>query len=793
MTKIMNRTTIILSICCLALILSACLTKRPAGPVYKDKDAHVDARVKDLLRRMTLEEKTGQLEFLMGWEMYKKEDGKVMPSEKFIETLEIRHTGSFWATLRADPWTRKSLLSGLDPGLAAECTNALQRYAVENTRLGIPLLFAEECAHGHMAIGTTVFPTSIGQAGTWNPALICEMASAIAQETRTQGAHIGYGPILDLARDPRWSRVEETFGEDPFLVSEMGKAVVEGFQGTDLKSGLNIASTLKHFTAYGVSEAGQNGGSAATGRRELFHYHLPPFRKAVEAGASSVMTAYNSIDGIPNTANKFLLTEVLRKQWGFEGFVVSDLGSIEGICTTHKLAATPQEAAALAIKAGVDADLGGNGFSGSLVDAYNKGLVTERDIDRAVASVLALKFRMGLFENPFVDVSRAARTAGCDENRELAYRVALESVTLLKNRKSLLPLTPSVRKIAIIGPNADNVYNQLGDYTAPQKDDKVITVLKGMQKRVLPPTEIRYVKGCAIRDMEVENIQEAVNAALWSDVVILALGGSSARDFRTEYESTGAANVRTEAISDMENGEGFDRATLDLMGRQMELAEKVIATGKPVVAVLIMGRPMNITWLAENSEAIILAWYPGEQGGRAIASVIYGDYNPAGRLPVSIAKSAGQIPLYYNHPVPRRHGYVEVDEKPLYPFGYGLSYTTFEYGNIDVKVSGRKENTMVNISFTVRNTGNRGGDEVAQLYIRDRISSVVMPVKQLKGFSRIHLEPGEEKRLYFTLHASDLMLFDQEEKWVLEPGDFDIMIGASSEDIRLKGEFFLEG
>lgn len=774
------------------LTASACSENGLREPLYKNSGASSDERVSDLLKRMTLEEKIGQIEALLGWEMYDKTGMNIVPSAKFREAIEQRHTGMFWATLRADPWTRKTLVTGLDPGMAAEGTNALQKYAIENTRLGIPLFFAEECAHGHMAIGTTVFPTSIGQASTWNTGLIREMAETVAEEARQQGAHIGYGPILDLVRDPRWSRVEETFGEDPYLISGMGEAVTEGFTGNGLKTGRSLISTLKHFTAYGVSDGGQNGGSVSIGKRELFHYHLPPFRQAIEAGAQSVMTAYNSIDGVPNTSNKWLLTDIIRKDWGFGGFIISDLGSIEGIRTTHSIAETPAEAAALAINSGLDADLGGNGFHSALLEAVNNGSVSEKTIDRALIPILRLKFEMGLFENPYVNPDEARQTVRCDKNRELAYRVALESLTLLENKKSLLPLSRDLKRIAVIGPNADNMYNQLGDYTAPQEEDKIITVLDGIRKKVSPATRVDYVKGCAIRDTIIHNIPEAVKAASASDAVILVIGGSSARDFRTEYESTGAASVRPETVSDMDNGEGYDRATLDFLGRQMELARAVIATGKPVVVVLIMGRPMNLVWLSEIAPAMINTWYPGEQGGRAIADVIFGDYNPAGRLPVSFQKSEGQIPVHYNQTAPARHGYLELDARPLYPFGYGLSYTGFSYDKLSVDVSGSKKELRVIIRCTIRNTGTMSGEEVVQLYLRDRISSVAMPLKQLKGFCRTALAAGEEKEVVFTLGPEELMLFGAEEQWVVEPGEFDIMIGASSEDIRLEGEFRIQ-
>ncbi|WP_423147993.1 glycoside hydrolase family 3 N-terminal domain-containing protein [Rubrolithibacter danxiaensis] len=762
--------------------------------VYKDPSAPVEKRISDLLQRMTLEEKVGQLSVLLGWEMYSKQGNKVAVSDKFKQTLKEEHPGMLWATLRADPWTKKTLQTGLTPELAARATNAIQKYALENTRLGIPLLLAEECPHGHMAIGTTVFPTSIGQSSTWNPDLIRKMAAAIAEETRLQGAHIGYGPVLDLAREPRWSRVEETYGEDPVLSSRMGEAMVRGFQGSDLKSGVNVVSTLKHFTAYGVSEGGQNGGSVNTGIRELYQYYLPPFRAAVKAGALSVMTAYSSVDGIPCTSNSFLLTDVLRKQWKFKGFTVSDLGSISGLVGSHHIAATATDAASLALNAGLDADLSGYGYGKALESAVKRGLVSVAALDTAVGRVLRLKFAMGLFEHPFVDPKMAAKEVKSNDHVKLARQVAQESLILLKNENDLLPLKKTIKKIAVIGPNADKIYNQLGDYTAPQPESSVVTVLEGIQAKLPAGSEIKYVKGCAIRDTTNDNIEQAVSAARDAELAVVVLGGSSARDFRTEYQSTGAAKVNgeTDQVSDMESGEGFDRSTLSLMGKQLQLLQEVVKTGTPVVLVLIEGRPLNLNWAAVHVPAIIDAWYPGQEGGNAIADVLFGDFNPAGRLPVSIPKSVGQLPVYYNYKPPVKHDYVEMDAKPLYCFGYGLSYSKFDYSDLKVVLQQNPEKLPVKVSFTLKNTSIREGDEVVQLYLKDNVSSVVTPVKQLKKFQRVHLKSGEQKVIAFDLNAEDLMLMDQEMQWVVEPGEFTVMIGASSEDIRLKTIFQMD-
>ena len=765
----------------------------PANASYKNPELAVEKRVADLIGRMTVEEKVGQLTTLLGWKMYTKIGNTVKASEALKEAISTQKIGALWGTLRADPWTQKTLQTGLDPVLAAQATNAIQKIAVEESRLGIPLFLAEEAMHGHMAIGTTEFPAAIAQASTFNPLLNAKMGIAIAQELRAQGTHIGYGPILDLAREPRWSRVEETFGEDPYLISEMGLGLVKGFQGDGIENPEHVIATLKHFAAYGVSEGGHNGGAVHIGQRELMQDYMYPFKKAIQAGALSVMTAYSSVDGIPSTSNKALLTGLLREQWGFKGFVVSDLGSIEGIKNDHHAAATLEEAAALAINAGVDVDLGGNGFDDALLYAYKKGDVGEKRLNEAVANVLRLKFEMGLFENPYVDEAKPAKVVRNAAHIALAKQMALEGLTLLKNEGGLLPLSKELKKIAVIGPNADVMYNQLGDYTAPQEPEFIVTPLEGIKAK-MPYAEITYVKGTAIRDTTQTNIQAAVNAAQDAEVAIVVLGGSSARDFKTEYLETGAATISSnedEIVSDMESGEGYDRATLDLMGKQLELLQAVEATGTPTILVLITGRPLLINWPAKHIPAIIDAWYPGSQGGHALADVLFGDYNPAGRLPVSIPKAVGQIPVYYNHWWPKRRAYVEETATPLYAFGHGLSYTTFEYSDLKISQSGTAKDPLFEISVTLTNSGEQNGDEVVQLYLRDVVSSVVTPVKQLRGFKRVHLAKGERKTLYFKLTPQELALFNSEMQQVAEAGEFEVQVGASSQDIRLTGSFNL--
>ena len=759
----------------------------PSLPAYKDPSFSIDVRLSDLLSRMTLEEKVGQLLCPLGWEMYEIHGSEVHPSGKFKQLIKERNVGMLWATYRADPWTKKTLANGLNPEMAAKAGNALQKYVMENTRLGIPMFLAEEAPHGHMAIGATVFPTGIGMAATWSPELVKEVGQVIAKEIRSQGGHISYGPVLDLTRDPRWSRVEETFGEDPVLSGILGASMVDGLGGGNLSQKYATIATLKHFLAYAVPEGGQNGNYASVGIRDLHQNFLPPFRKAIDAGALSVMTSYNSIDGIPCTSNHYLLTQLLRNEWKFRGFVVSDLYSIEGIHESHFVAPTKENAAIQSVTAGVDVDLGGDAYT-NLCHAVQSGQMDKTVIDTAVCRVLRMKFEMGLFEHPYVDPKIAAKTVRRKEHIELARKIAQSSITLLKNENSILPLSKTINKVAVIGPNADNRYNMLGDYTAPQEDSNVKTVLDGILTK-LSPFRVEYVRGCAIRDTTVNEIEQAIEAARRSEVVIVVVGGSSARDFKTSYKETGAAVAEEGSVSDMECGEGFDRASLSLLGRQQELLESLQKTGKPLIVVYIEGRPLEKNWASEYADALLTAYYPGQEGGNAIADVLFGDYNPSGRLPISVPRSVGQIPVYYNKKAPRNHDYVEVSSSPLYSFGYGMSYTTFEYSDLQVV---QKSARCFEVSFKVKNTGKYDGEEVSQLYMRDEYASVVQPMKQLKHFERFHLKKGEEKKVTFVLTEEDFFLVNYTLKKVVESGNFHLMIGAASNDIRLQNVILVE-
>lgn len=748
---------------------------------YRNASLPVEQRVSDLLSRMTLDEKIGQLRCTLAWDYYNVIGRKrVVPSESFKKDIADGNVGMLWATYRADPWTRKTLDNGLNPRLAALCGNALQKYVIENTRLGIPLFLAEEAPHGHMAIGTTVFPTGLGLAATFDRDVARRVGAVIGKEVRLQGAHISYGPVIDLCREPRWSRVEENMGEDPILAGNIAAAEIEGLGGGDITKPYATIPTLKHFIGYGTTEGGHNGAPTYLGKREIRQFFLPPFRMAIKAGALSVMTSYNNLDGIPSSMDDYYLKGILRNEWNFKGFTVSDLYSIDGIESTHHVARDLTEAGAYALNAGLDVDLGGRAYA-NLAEAVKRGLTTEAAIDSACANVLRLKFKMGLFEHPYVDPDKAAKGVRSAEDVEVAHQAAQKAITLLKNN-GVLPLKKDV-KVALVGPNADNVYNMLGDYTAPQDNGNVKTVLYGM-KQYLPEANVKYVKGCAIRDTTNNDIDKALEAARQADVVIACVGGSSARDFKTSYKETGAAEANSNTVSDMESGEGYDRATLGLLGLQDKLLQELKKTGKPLVVVYIEGRPLLKNWAADHADALLTAYYPGQEGGRAIADVLFGAYNPAGRLPISVPRAVGQLPVYYNKKAEPQN-YVEMSAKPLYAFGYGLSYTTFKYSNLSVA---QKDARHFTVSFDVTNTGNRDGEEVPQLYIHDELASVAQPVMQLRAFDRKAIKAGQTLRFSFEIGPDELYVVNRDMKEVVEPGDFTVMVGPSSDNILLKGK-----
>ena len=596
-------------------------------------------------------------------------------------------------------------------------------------------------------------------------------------------------PLFEIAREPRWSRVEETYGEDPYLTTQFGLANVRGFQGANLVAKDTIAATMKTFVAYGQPEGGHNSGPVHAGIRELQTVFLPPFKAGVKAGAVSLMAAYNSVDGVPCAGNAWLLNDLLRRQWGFKGYVVSDLSAIDGLMGSHHVAATIDQAAMLALNAGVDSDLGANAFP-HLVQSVKQGRASQAVLDRAVGRILQVKFQLGLFESPYVEPERAAKVMDSDEHKKLATQVARESIILLKNAGNLLPLSHDLDSIAVIGPNADSVYNQLGDYTAPQPEGKVVTVLQAIRAAVGPKTVVRYAKGAGVLSTSEAGFTEALEAVRQSSAAVVVMGGSSARIYKTAFAETGAA--RPEMVSDtsdMEDGEGYDRATLNLAGVQQKLLELIVSTGKPVVLVLIEGRPLELNWEAKNVPAILDAWYPGEAGGPAIADVLFGDYNPAGRLPISVPRSAGQLPVYYGQP---RADYIDMPGSALFPFGFGLSYSTFKYSNLRVAVRATPRDVSADVTVDISNAGKSPGDEVAQLYLHPIASSVETPEKALRGFERVHLEAGSTRTVHFHLRAEDLAVFNQKGTWVVEPGTFELMVGGSSDQIQAAAKFVVD-
>ena len=802
------------------ILLAGC--GREGEPLYKDASAPVEQRVVDLLKRMTVEEKVGQLICPYGWPMYEKtSDTTAVCSEAFRDFIKNQHGGMLWGLFRADPWTRKTLENGLSPRAAISAYNELQHFAIDSTRLGIPIILAEEAPHGHMAIGTTVLPTGLGLAATWDTEALEEAGRTVAEELRAVGASIAYGPVVDLAREPRWSRVEETYGEDPVLTARMAGSLVRGMSPKHNGPDRGVVSTLKHFTAYGVPQGGHNGNVSVIGERDIYENILPVFKTCIDEGALSVMTSYNSINGIPCTANGELINGLLRDQWGFEGFVVSDLGSIDGLRGTHHIAKDNAEAGEIALRAGVDVDLGAKCYS-LLPEKILSGEISQKELDEAVRRVLEIKFRMGLFDHPYVDPAGVVAVRS-EAHGEIALKLAREGVVLLENN-GILPLRKDLH-VAVLGPNADRMYNQLGDYTAPQPEENICTPLEGIRAKI-GDRQVTYVRGCAIRDTASDNIREAVAAARQADVAVVFVGGSSARDFETKYIETGAAVVNEKSVSDMESGEGYDRATLGLLGLQEDLLKAVKATGTPTVVVYIEGRPLDKTWAKDHADALLTQFYPGQAGGQAIADVLFGDYNPAGRLPVSVPRSVGQLPVYYNQPFPGGGNYVDLPGTPLYPFGYGLSYTSFAYEYAGCTLDGKEvrlgeapvmrgrpgngsrpqetptpadtlslagPDSRITVSVAVTNTGKMDGNEVIQLYLTDSSASTVRPRQQLRAFRRVHVKAGETRTVQLELKPDDFGVYDWNMRHVIEDGDFVMKIGPSSETAAIRKIISLRG
>ena len=760
-----------------------------APAAYLDAQRPPEERVRDLLSRMTLEEKAAQMVGV--WQ--KKAEMLVDASGQFDEAKaraafkEGHGLGQVGRPSDAGGSGHEPE-KGRDARAQAELTNAIQRFFIEQSRLGIPVVFHEECLHGLAAVGATSFPQPIGLAATFNPALVERLYAMTALEARTRGTHQALTPVVDVARDPRWGRVEETFGEDPHLVSRMGVAAVRGFQGdASFRDKTRVMATMKHFVAHGAPEAGQNCAPANVSMRELREVFLAPFERAIrEGGAASVMASYNEVDSVPSHANRWLLRDVLRNEWGFDGFVVSDYYAIWELSYRpdthgHFVAHDKKEAARLAVRAGVNIELPEPDCYQHLVDLVRDGALREEELDELVGSMLLWKFRMGLFDDPYVDPETAARTSGSDEHRALALQAARETITLLKNERGVLPLDPTrLTTIAVIGPNAHRTL--LGGYSGVPKHD--VTVLDGIKARVGDRVNVLYSEGCKITqggawnvdqvlpsdpEEDRRQIAEAVEVAKRAEVIVLAIGGNE--------------QTSREAWSRVHMG---DRTSLDLVGRQNELVDAMIATGKPVVALLFNGRPLAITHLAERVPAILECWYLGQECGRAVADVLFGDVNPGGKLPISVPRSAGHLPVFYNHKPSARRGYLFDDVSPLYAFGFGSSYTTFALSNVKLSRSTIVSGESACVICDVTNTGRRDGTEVVQVYVRDVVSSVTRPVKELKAFTKVFVPAGETRHVDLELTPAAFAFYDIDMRYVVEPGEFTIMVGTSSRDEDLQ-------
>lgn len=763
-----------------------------------DRDFLLDAsrsiaeRVSALLQQMTLDEKIAQLG--SHW-VYQLLDDQTYSPEKAAALLNqgVGHI------------TRLGGASNLHPKDAAALANQIQKYLLENTRLGIPAIIHEECCSGYMARGATVFPQAIGTASTWEPELITAMADVIRQQMRAVGAHHALAPVLDVARDARWGRVEETFGEDPYLAARLGAAYITGIQGETLANG--VAATGKHFVGYSASEGGMNWAPVHLNWREMREVYLMPFEAAVrDAKLASIMNAYHEIDGVPCGISKELLTDILRGEWGFSGTVVSDYFTVNTIMDYHRAATSKSEAAALTLEAGLDVELPFTDcYSTPLREAVEQGRISEALIDTAVRRVLTQKFELGVFEQPFVDVD--AVEFDTPPQRQLAREIAQKSIVLLKNEQKLLPLSRELTSLAVIGPNADSVRNLFGDYAYPAHVETLIeakkhgnmfnqplpgdienpedfipavSILTALRERLGENTAIHYAKGCDVLGESTDGFAEAVAAARAAQVAVVVVGDKAG------------------LTDDCTSGEARDRAELDLPGVQSQLVQAIYETGTPVVLVLVNGRPVTLGWIAESVPAILESWFPSEEGADAIVDVLFGDVNPGGKLPMTFPRSVGQVPMFYGH---RPSGgrsqwktdYVETSVQPLYPFGFGLSYTRFELSNLRIDRTSARAGDEITVQVDVTNVGERTGDEVVQLYTHQQVERITRPLKELKGFRRVTLEPQQTQTVQLTLAVNQLGFYNYDKQFVVEPGQVDIMVGNSSQHIHQSGVVEITG
>jgi beta-glucosidase len=749
---------------------------------YRNPAFSAEKRVNDLLSRMSLEEKAAQM--LCIWQKKPQTLVDADGNFDFEKAKQAFKDGHGLGQVGRPSDAGK----GLNARKMAETTNAIQKFFIEHSRLGIPVIFHEECLHGHAAVDGTSFPQPIALASTFNPELIETIFTATALEARSRGAHQALTPVVDVARDPRWGRCEETYGEDPFLVSRMGIAAVRGFQGDGkFRDKTRMIATLKHCVGHGQPESGMNCAPANVSLRVLRETFLLTFKEALQkGGAISVMPSYNEVDGVPSHANKWLLRDVLQKEFGFKGFYVSDYFAIWELgyrpdTHGHFVAADKKESTKLAVEAGVNIELPDPDCYLELVELVKKRVLKESQLDDLVAPMLLWKFKLGLFDDPYIDPAVAEHVVGCEEHRQLARQSAREVITLLRNEGGLAPLDlGKYNTIAVIGPNANRTL--LGGYSGLPNHE--VTVLEGIKARVGNKAKVLYSEGCKItiggnwnQDAVVpsdpkedrKQISEAVEVAKQADVIILAIGGNE----QTSREAWGLNHMG-------------DRASLDLIGRQEELVKAMLATGKPVVVLLYHGRPNSINYLAENVPVIFECWYLGQENGHAVADVLFGDVNPSGKLPITVPRSAGHLPAFYNYKPSARRGYLFDDVSPLYAFGYGLGYTTFAIENVRLDKKTIRANRSTRVMADVTNTGKREGAEVVQMYVRDIVSSVTRPVKELKGFRKVTLRPGEKKTVSFDITPDLLAFYDVNMKYVVEPGEFFIMVGNSSRDQDLK-------
>ncbi len=756
---------------------------------YENQNNPLDVRVDDLLNRMTLEEKVAQLGSL-GPEDVLDDKGEFCPSK----ARQVMSEG-------VGQITRIAGASGLEPTKAAKATNDLQHFLATETRLKIPALFHEECLSGLMSKEGSAYPQSIGMACTWNPQLIERMTEEIRKQMLAIGARLGLSPVVDLARDLRWGRVEETFGEDPYLTASMGLAYIKGLQGDNPREA--VLGTLKHFAGHGFSEGGRNHASVNIAPRDFKEMCLFPYEAIIKkTNLRSVMSTYHDIDGIACAASKELLTDILRGELGFEGIVVSDYNNIKMLHTEHRVAENMQQAGVLALEAGLDIELPRTDCYGELlIDAVKQGLIGIEIVDQAVRRHLKIKFELGLFDNRYIRVDEVTKVFETKEQRELAREIGRESIVLLKNNNNLLPLNKGdLKSIALIGPNAASTRNVLGDYVysahvdSPEDSVPVVSVLDGIKAKLGSDVQVRYAEGCGIMDRSTEGFEEAIDIAKKSDIAVVVVGGRSGLSGLVNPGDISDVDFTVRGHIKDTDGESHDRTTLNLTGVQEELVKAIFETNTPTIVVLINGRPLTTNWISEHVPAILEAWLPGAETGNAVADVLFGDYNPSGKLCVSIPKTVGQMPVHYNRTnISYNRQYIFVDNLPLYPFGYGLSYTKFEYRNLKITPTKTEAPAQIEIEFEIGNTGEVTGAEVAQLYIRDLYASRNRPVKELKGYAKVNLAPGEWRRVQFTLSTDQLAFYNQKMDLVVEPGNFLFMIGSSSTDIHLKEEITITG